>query len=147
MATGDQPTPLNSHTLETLCAELVSGRGIVTGSDGAIFQFLNPNTRSLFRWYQKNGNRWAGNVRKEDVEDLVDSLDDPPPAFPPTQIATLSGIKRGIYIKNIEVHNFGGMERFPDSKTKVEDFSQSLESKLVLIEGANGSGKTSFLSA
>lgn len=147
MTETEQLTPLESHTLETLCNELVSGRGVAIDDKGEVFQLSEEDSRAIFGWYHKNSAKWQKNVMKTDVDALVDCLDKPVTTFPPTKVATLARKKTGIYVKKLRAHSFGGIHKYAGPTGTADDFELKFESGLTLIEGTNGSGKTSILSA
>src|ERR1039457_1645058 len=117
-----EASPLETHTLQSLCSELVSGRAILVGTAKERFEFKLSGTRALLKWYIDNRQRWSGNVRREDVEALVDSLEIAPPALPLSMSALVSRLHRGIHLTHLKIHNFGGIQRFPDSGSPSVDF-------------------------
>ena len=142
-----EPTPLDIHTLQSLSTELVSGRTVLVDADGTEFRFDSPQTRSLFDWYRRNQNKWAGNVQKKDVEELVDQLDKTPPVIPATKTPSTQQQPRVLHLKSIRAHRFAGIHRYGSPENPPEDFTFEFEKPATLIEGMNGAGKTSLLSA
>ena len=59
MSDREQATPGTIHTLESLCNELVSGRGIIVDATGKEFRLVSQDTRAVFEWYRKNRPKWA----------------------------------------------------------------------------------------
>ena len=74
--------PLHLHTLDSLIADLVSGRSIQTGA-GKHYVLPDDRTRSALDWYRKKGaTAWAANVSAQLAEDLVDTIIEKPPQLP-----------------------------------------------------------------
>ncbi|MFC1650575.1 AAA family ATPase [Candidatus Latescibacterota bacterium] len=140
-------TPLLIHTLDTLYKELVSGRSIELDDHGKEFHLTSPETRSLFNWYYKNQEKWAKFNKKEDVEALADQLEDDPPEFSVTKIADRTQHKKKFHIKKLKAHRFAGIHNYGTVENPPDDFEFDFDKSLTLIEGTNGSGKTSFLNA
>ena len=138
-------TPLHLHTLESLCNELVSGRPIYL-EDGSQFLFDSPETRSIFNWYLQHENKWASQNKKDDVEKIVDQLKLPPPEKPSAEIGSRKE-KRCLHLKQMRVHRFAGIHAYGEIKQAPDDFEYCFEKPVTLIEGKNGSGKTSLLNA
>ena len=141
------PTPLQIHTLDTLLDELVSGRRISLDGDGQVFQIAGADARSVFAWYRDHRHKWAKSVAKDDIEAIVSHLDRPAPVLAPTAAAAGTRGKRILLLKSIRAHRFGGIHRFGTVDEAPAEFTFSFERPLTLVEGANGAGKTSFLSA
>jgi len=140
-------TPLYLHTLETLCDELVSGRTIILDDDGNEFRLNSPEARSIFDWYRNNPGKWAKNVMTPDVETLADQLEKKPPELPENVYADQTRRLPRIHLKSVRAHRFAGIHRYGKPKQPPKDFYFEFEKPLTLIEGINGSGKTSLLSA
>ena len=69
-----EPRPLHLHTLDSLIAELVSGRPVQT-SAGERFFFPDDRARSALEWYRKKGAAvWKANISAERGEDLVANI-------------------------------------------------------------------------
>ena len=147
MSNSDKSTLLLSHTLETLCKELVSGRSILLDDQGNEFKLTSNESRSLFNWYYKNQEKWAKPNKKDDVEALADQLEEKPPEFPVTKTADISRSKRKVHIKKLKAHRFAGIHNYGTVENPPDVFEFNFEKPLILIEGTNGSGKTSFLNA
>lgn len=144
----EKGTHLYLHTLKTLCEELVSGRAIIIDDEGKEFRLKTPEARSIFDWYRKNPTKWTANVMKQDVEDLVDQLEKIPPELPKNIYASQSGSSpKRIHLKSVRTHRFAGIQRYGQPHQPPEDFYFEFEKPLTLIEGMNGAGKTSLLSA
>lgn len=142
-----KPIQFHYHTLETLCTELVSGRAILVDDKGHEFRLVSPRTRALFNWYRVNQDTWAGRNTKKDVDALADLLDETPPELPSPAIASSDKPKRLLHLKRVRVHRFAGIHRYGTPEKPPEEFGYELTKPLTLIEGRNGSGKTSLLSA
>lgn len=140
-------TPLYIHTLETLCDELVSGRPVLVDDRGTEFQLPTAETRAIFDWYRRNRNKWAQRNMKEDVETIADQLEKEPPELPAIDLPSGEQQKRVTHLKSMKVHRFAGIHHYGTPTQAPEDFEVDFNKPLTLIEGANGSGKTSFLSA
>lgn len=142
-----EPTVLSLHTLESLCNELVSGRPVLLGNDEEEFRLDSLETRSVFEWYRSNRQKWSRNVQKTDVETLADQLEKIPPEFPASSGLGVGEQKRTLHLKSLRVHRFGGIHRYGSVDHAPEDFNFNFDMPLTLIEGMNGAGKSSLLSA
>ncbi len=147
MSESTKATPLILHTLETLCDELVSGRAVLLDDEGNEFRLTSPEARSIFDWYRSNPNKWAGNVLKQDVEALADQLEKTPPELPESINTDQSRQRPIIHLKSVRAHRFAGIHRYGKPEQPPDDFEFEFEKPLTLIEGMNGAGKTSLLSA
>jgi hypothetical protein len=138
---------LHIHTLDTLLDELVSGRPVTLNDEGMIFQIVGEDARSILSWYRDHRNLWSRNVAKEDVEAIVRQIDIPAPTIPSAAVVSGAPGKRILLLKSVRAHRFGGLHRFGTVDEAPSEFAYTFERPLTLIEGANGAGKTSFLSA
>ncbi|MCP4245412.1 MAG: AAA family ATPase, partial [bacterium] len=147
MSDSAEPAPLHVHTLETLCNELVSGRAVLVDDGGEEFRFDSARTRSIFDWYRQNPDKWARNVQKTDVEALADRLAKEPPELPAVGATSDRQERRVLHLKSMRAHRFAGIHRYGSPEEPPADFEFEFDKPLTLIEGMNGAGKTSLLSA
>jgi AAA domain len=147
MSDSVEPMPLHVHTLNTLCNELVGGRAVLIDDGGEEFRFSSPETRSLFDWYLRNPDKWAKNVMKRDVETLANQVSKAPPETPTVAIAAHEQERRVLHLKSMRAHRFAGIHRYGSPEEPPADFKFEFDKPLTLIEGMNGAGKTSLLSA
>ena len=143
----DRPTPIYSHTLETLCNELVSGRGVIVDEDETVFQLTTRQERAVFEWYRDHRDKWAKNVIRADVEGITDSIKKTPPDLPETVTADTSDRTKIFHLKSITAHRFAGIHKFKGPQNPPKDFYFDFNKPCHLIQGRNASGKTSLLSA
>ena len=139
--------PLHLHTLDSLIADLVSGRPVRTG---AADEFLLPDerTRSALEWYRGRGpNRWVANVSAQHGEDLVDAILGEPPELSALPVRSANADNRRIRLTKLEAHRFAGLHKFGKPEAAPSTYVHEFTSPLTLFEGRNGSGKTSLLNA
>lgn len=142
-----EPRPLHLHTLDTLIADLVGGRAVLI-SEGHQFALSGDRARSALNWYRTRGEaRWASNVSSTDGEALVTAIGETPPELPAT-----AGVQSGseipkLSLRKVRVHRFAGIHKFGTPETPPLDFEHEFHKPLTLLEGRNGSGKTSILNA
>ncbi|QDT91076.1 ATP-binding protein [Gimesia algae] len=138
---------LEFHTLDSLCKELISGRGIRYGELGEVFRFNSIKTRSIFNWYLSNRQKWRGQNTKTDVESIVRELETEPPEYENISNIGPGNEKIKWHLKSVRAHQFGGIHRNEIFAEKPPIFEYVCEAPLVIFEGDNGAGKSSVLSA
>jgi hypothetical protein len=138
--------PLHLHTVESVCADLVGGRAIVVGSKGITHSLDKEAARAVLAWYSKNRLKWGGNVIVADAEAGVDAAKEKPPSMPVSEMVAEQG-KLSLVLTKIEAHRFGGLHAFSDKGRPPESFVFEPLKPITLLEGWNGSGKTSVLNA
>ena len=138
--------PLHLHTVESVCSDLIGGRAIAVGAEGVTHSLDKEAARAVLAWYSKNRLKWGGNVVVADAEAVVDaSKIKPPSVSEPT--ATTERERRCLVLTKIEAHRFGGLHAFSDNGRSPESFVFEPSKPITLLEGWNGSGKTSILNA
>jgi len=151
MSSDESVTPLEIHTLDTLCNELVSGRGVSLRGDGRVLRLASDATRAVFDWYRRNQSKWAGQNRKEDVEALASEVDNEPPVLAPLKAPDASRRVQLVHLKGIRAHRFAGIHHYGSVDQAPPDFELEVQNTaspgVWIIEGSNASGKTSLLSA
>lgn len=140
------PRPLHLHTVESLCADLISGRPILVGADNESHALTSDSAKSVLGWYFKNRTKWDGNVVVGDMEAITDAAQAKPQEILDTSGAAL-GAKRSLTLVKVEAHRFGGLHGYNDNGLDPETFVFVPAKPLTVLEGWNGSGKTSILNA
>jgi len=138
--------PLHLHTVETVCSDLIGGRAIAVGSKGITHSLDNEAARAVLAWYSKNRLKWGGNVIVADAEAIVDAAKEKPPSIPASETVA-ERAKRSLVLTKVEAHRFGGLHAFSDQGRPPESFVFEPLKPITLLEGWNGSGKTSILNA
>lgn len=138
--------PLHLHTVDSLFADLISGRAVGMGVNNEGFQLTSDHARSVLQWYATNQRRWAGNVMSSDCEAIVDCLATKPKVTPAVPFAG-TGKSKTLTLVNLRAHRFAGLHRFHKASLAPDDFELDFRSPITFLEGANGAGKTSILNA
>jgi hypothetical protein len=142
-----EPRPLHLHTLDSLIADLVSGRSIRRGAND-VFALPDKRTRSALEWYRKKGHAgWTANVGSQQGEGLVDAILGEPPELTALPARPANANTRRLRLKKLVAHRFAGLHKFGTPDGPPEDYVLEFTSLLTLFEGRNGSGKTSLLNA
>jgi hypothetical protein len=138
---------LHLHTLDSLIADLVSGRAVQT-SDNEQFVLADDRTRSALEWYRKKGPRaWTANVTIQQGEDLVDAVQKQPASLPALPARAANANSRRLRLKKLEAHRFAGLHKFGTPAAAPANYIHEFCAPLTLLEGRNGSGKTSLVNA
>lgn len=133
---------LHLHSLDSLLADLVSGRPVGLDADGTRrFTLESDEARTLLDWYRRNRTAWSKAVAKELLPLLVDAAAQTPPDLTAASIS--SSTPRSYVPTRIEILRFGGVQEYDCDEPLVID----LDKPLLLLEGHNGCGKTSILNA
>jgi hypothetical protein len=137
--------PLHLHTVESVCADLTGGRSIGVG-EGKTFALQSEASRAILAWYVKNRGKWSSNVSIADAEATVDAAK---AKLPPSTESTPTAVqrKRSLTLVKVEAHRFGGLHAYSDGGRDPESFIFEPVKSITLLEGWNGSGKTSILNA
>jgi AAA domain len=139
--------PLHLHTIDSLVADLVSGRPVETGASEQ-FVLTDKNTRSALEWYREKGpSGWDASVSAAHGEALVDAVLLEPPELPALPAPPANANSRRLRLKKLEAHRFAGLHKFGTPDAAPENYIHEFTSTLTLFEGRNGSGKTSLLNA
>lgn len=143
------PRPLHLHTLESLCADLISGYAVYVEDDGQIFSLPDDRSRSALEWYRRRGAiNWSAPVSVHHGEQLISAILGPPPAPRLSQSRNKEvSLKRRLTLKRISAHRFAGLHRFGTPTEAPADYVHEFSDRATLFEGANGSGKTSLVNA
>lgn len=142
-----QPRPLHLHTIDSLLADLVSGRRLLL-NDGSDFVLPDVASRSALDWYRKKGTTvWSTSVTAPMGEDLVDAILKQPPILPGLPARPANANSRRLVLRKLEAHRFAGVHKFGTPSAAPPNFIHEFSPSLTVFEGHNGSGKTSLLNA
>ncbi|RFC62745.1 hypothetical protein DYI37_12275 [Fulvimarina endophytica] len=135
---------LHLLTIETLLDDLIGGRTVAL-EDGQTLS-LDNDPRSVLEWYRSNVDRWSGNLRGDDMEAIVDAVGAPPPPVRAERTAATARPAKLLTLVRVRAHRFAGLHAFGCSDDATH-FVFEPEKRVTLIEGINGSGKTSIANA
>jgi AAA domain-containing protein len=140
-------SPAHTHTLKSLCEELLKGNGL-SRPDKADFFFDSDQTKLIFNWYVQNQPKWNKNLAKEDADTITDQIKKAPLSFSsqPNSQKTESK-KRFFHLKSIRAYQFAGIHKYKKTEDNPQDFYFEFACPFTMIEGRNGAGKTSLLNA
>jgi hypothetical protein len=143
----EQPLPLHLHTVESLCADLISGRSLGVGPENEPFKLQAVGSRGILNWYRQNQKKWSAQIPEKDLEMIVDAAASTPPSLPVTHGVNSEKKLRRFSLAKVRVHRFSGVHGYGTVHQPPEDYVLELEDPITLFEGGNGSGKTSLVSA
>ncbi len=142
-----EPRPLHLHTLDSLVADLVSGR-VVSVGDGETFSLPDDRTRSALQWYRTQGQaNWAANVSANHGRKLVDAILVDPPEVAALPARPANANRRRLTLVKLEARRFAGLHKYGTQATALENYVHEFPTPTTLFEGRNGSGKTSLANA
>lgn len=137
---------LHLHTLDSLLADLVSGRKVLLGS-GEEYSLSDKRVRAALAWYRQKGpDSWSGSVTAGAGEEFLKAVFNEPPQVPAVS-ARSAGIARHLVLKKVEAHRFAGLHKFGTIEAAPPNYCHEFNEPLTLFEGLNGSGKTSLVNA
>ena len=141
------PLELHLHTLESLMADLVSGREILIG-ESETYSLSSDRVRSALNWYRTKGQvNWSSNVSSQSGEELVAAIQYDPPELPVGATGEASTAARRLTLVKMHAHRFAGIHKFGKPDEPPRDLTHDFSAGITLFEGRNGCGKTSILNA
>ena len=117
------------------------------GVNNSEFNLSGDPPRAVLDWYRCNRGRWASAVRVADAEALVDAALAKPPMLTAKAARTVGANTRRLTLTRIEAHRFGGLHAYGPVDHPPPTFVHEPNAPVTLLEGLNGSGKTSILNA
>jgi hypothetical protein len=142
-----EPRALHLHSLDSLLADLISGRPVVI-ADGSQFTLDNVRTRSALNWYRaKRQTVWTAAVSAAVAEDLVNSTLRDAPTLPAMPARPANANARRITLRRLEAHRFAGLHKFGTPQEAPGNYVLDFTCPMTVLEGRNGSGKTSIANA
>lgn len=144
----DTGAPRDIHLLTTdaLLADLIGGRAVALGG-GRQLALASDDARAVLDWYRRNRGKWAGNLSAADTDAIIDVIGAPPPT---TEAEAEDGTTRTnklLRLVKVQAHRFAGLHAYGRPSAPPASFVFELGKPVTLLEGVNGSGKTSIVNA
>ncbi|GGZ32956.1 hypothetical protein [Asticcacaulis endophyticus] len=118
--TDHKARPLQLHTIESLCVDLINGHEIEL-TDGELFSLNNLDTRSILKWYYGNKPKWTARNSEADIESLADQVGKTVAPLP-TVGAPVQSVKKYLRLVKIEAHRFAGIHSYGSREIAPENF-------------------------
>lgn len=144
----DAPAPRDIHllTIDALLADLVGGRAVALGG-GDELAMASDDARAVLDWYRQNRGRWQANLSAGDTEAIIDMIGTPPPTIEASAEDGGSHAIKTLRLVKIEAHRFAGLHAYGRPSAPPASFVFEPGKPVTLLEGVNGSGKTSIANA
>jgi energy-coupling factor transporter ATP-binding protein EcfA2 len=99
-------------------------------------------------WYDARPQKWAKNLQRDDVDEIVNAANrDTSPDATARNPVSSPKVLRQFHVVTVRVHRFAGLHGYESDLSEPDDIFLDLREPLVLIQGRNGSGKTSLINA
>ena len=133
-------------TTDALLSDLIGGRTVSLGG-GEELTLHSDDGRAVLDWYQRNRNKWSGNLSAGDTDAVIDMIGTAPPTILSAAVAGPAGPIRMLRLVKIEAHRFAGLHAYGRATEPPISFVFEPGKPVTLLEGVNGSGKTSIANA
>ncbi|PKR53991.1 ATP-binding protein [Thalassospira marina] len=140
------PRDIHLLTIDALLADLVGGRAVaLDGGDELVM--ASDDARAVLDWYRQNRGRWQANLSAGDTEAIIDMIGTPPPTIEASAEDGGSRAIKTLHLVKIEAHRFAGLHAYGRPSAPPASFVFEPGKPVTLLEGVNGSGKTSIANA
>lgn len=133
-------------TIDTLLADLICGRAVGIGG-GDKLAMSSDDARAVLDWYRQNRGKWQANLSASDAEAIIDRIGTPPPTTEATAEPVGAPALKVLRLVKVEAHRFAGLHAYGEASAPPASFVFKPEKPVTLLEGVNGSGKTSIANA
>ena len=140
------PRDIHLLTIDALLADLIGGRAVSLGG-GEEFALASDDARAVLDWYRRNRDRWQSNLSAGDTDAIIDAIGTPPPSIEAAPEAGNAHAIRLLRLVKIEAHRFAGLHAYGRLNAPPASFVFEPRKPVSLMEGVNGSGKTSIANA
>ena len=142
----DATRDIHLLTTDVLLADLIGGRSVAL-ADGEKLELTSDEERAVLDWYRRNRGRWAGNLSAADADAIIDAIGTPPPTIERKVRREGARAKSLLRLVKVEAHRFAGLHAYGRPGTPPASFVFEPGKPVSLLEGVNGSGKTSIANA
>lgn len=133
-------------TTDALLADLIGGRAVALGA-GNELTFASDDARAVLDWYRRNRGTWQANLSAADTNAIIDTIGVPPPTVEADTDTSPAGAIRLLRLVRVEAHRFAGLHAYGRPSAPPASFVFEPGKPVTLLEGVNGSGKTSIVNA
>lgn len=146
--TEETSTPRGIHllTIDALLSDLIGGRAVAIGG-GEELALASDDARAVLDWYRRNRGRWQSNLSASDTDAIIDTIGTPPPTIEAGLEAGNAHAVRLLRLVKVEAHRFAGLHAYGRPNAAPASFVFEPRMPVSLVEGVNGSGKTSIANA
>ena len=140
------PRDIHLLTTDALLADLIGGRAVALGGDEQL-ALASDDARAVLDWYRRNRGKWSGNLSAGDTEAVIDTIGTSPPTIAAAIGAAPGGPVKALRLVKVEAHRFAGLHAYGRATEPPASFVFEPGRPVTLLEGVNGSGKTSIANA
>ena len=140
------PSDIHLLTIDALLADLVGGRVVALGTENEL-GLLSDDARAILDWYRRNRGKWHANLSATDTDAIIDAIGTPPPSVEAESGEGHAQAIRLLRLVKVEAHRFAGLHAYGRPGTPPASFVFEPLKPVTLLEGVNGSGKTSIANA
>ena len=140
------PRDIHLLTIDALLADLIGRRAVALGG-GEELVLASDDARAVLDWYRVNRGRWESNLSATDTNAIIDVIGTPPPTIEAEPEVGNAHAVRLLRLVKVEAHRFAGLHAYGRLNTPPATFVLEPRKPVSLMEGVNGSGKTSIANA
>ena len=140
------PRDIHLLTIDALLADLIGGR-VVALDGGEELTLDSDDARAILDWYRRNRGRWQANLSAGDTDAIIDAIGTPPPTNEAEPVDGSAHAVRLLRLVKVEAHRFAGLHAYGRPSAPPASFVFEPCKPVTLLEGVNGSGKTSIANA
>ena len=133
-------------TIDVLLADLIGGRAVALGG-GEELSLASDDARAVLDWYRLNRGKWQSNLSGSDTDAIIDAIGTPPPTIELVPEGDNARASRLLRLVKVEAHRFAGLHAHGRPNAPPATFVFEPCKPVSLLEGVNGSGKTSIANA
>lgn len=140
------PRDIHLLTIDALLGDLVGGRTVAVGG-GQELALESDDARAVLDWYRRNRGRWQSNLSAGDTDAIIDVIGAPPPTIEAEPGSDNPRAVRLLRLVKVAAHRFAGLHAYGSPNAPPASFVFEPQKPVTLMEGVNGSGKTSIANA
>lgn len=140
------PRDIHLLTTDALLADLVGGRAVALGG-GEELALESDDARAVLDWYRRNRGKWQSNLSAGDTDAVINAIGTSPPTIETAPETGTAHSARLLRLVKVEAHRFAGLHAYGQPNTPPASFIFEPCRPVSLLEGVNGSGKTSIANA